>query len=154
MTSVTYGREPILVQNADLLISSIESIQNANNFELIAQVILPDHWHCIIRPEGEVGVSSLLQRIKMSFGVKYRIRIGRRSGRVWQNRYWDHIIRDENDLNRHIDYIHYNPVKHGLVDSPHNWEYSSIHWKQFIQMYPNDWGTKEPNTFANADFGE
>jgi len=59
---------------------------------------------------------------------------------TWQRRFWEHLIRDENDLNNHIEYIHYNPVKHGLVTEPATWEYSSFHKYVADGILPKDWG--------------
>ena len=88
----------------------------------------------------------------MSFGAYYRKENSLASGRVWHNRFWDHIIRDEKDLQRHVDYIHFNPVKHGLVKSPFEWEYSSV-----SRYYPNkEWNfdIKLAEEFESGEFGE
>ena len=115
-------------------------------------MILPDHFHMLF-DAGEFNPSKIIQRIKMSFGATYRIKLRLKSGRVWQNRFWDHIIRDQDDLHNHINYIHYNPVKHGLVTKPSNWRYSSIH--EYIEdgVYTRDWGAKEPDNLE-GEFGE
>ena len=109
VTNVTFQRKRILVEHADLLHHALTNVKERLRFEIIAHVILPDHFHAIIDP-GEYDLSNLLQRIKQSFSMDYRQRTGA-SGRVWQLRFWDHIIRDQDDMNKHIDYIHYNPVK-------------------------------------------
>ncbi len=138
ITNVTYQRRPILVANADLLMNAIGSFKN--NIEILAYVILPDHFHILIDIRGK-DISHIMQKIKMSFGVNYRIRMNIDSGRIWQNRFWDHVIRNQNDLNNHIDYVHYNPVKHGLAKKPFDWQYSSI--REFKNCYQFDWGNKE-----------
>ena len=74
-------------------------------------------------------------------------------GRVWQNRFWDHIIRDEKDLNKHIDYIHYNAVKHGIVANAIEWKYSSIHQYFEDELHSKEWGSTEKLSFV-GDFGE
>jgi len=89
----------------------------------------------------------------MSFGVLYRVKKGIRLGRVWQNRFWDHIIRDQNDLNRHIDYIHYNPVKHGCISKPKDWPHSSFRHYVKAGVYQDDWGAV-PIVGMDNDFGE
>ena len=150
ITNVTHDRRPILVNNAGLFWDSINSIKTRIDFELIAYVLIPDHFHILIDPKS-ANISHILQRLKMSFGVKYRIARGDDSGRVWQNRFWDHIIRNQEDMNRHIDYIHYNPVKHGLSKSPFDWKDSSI--SNYKEFYPTDWGENEPISFDD-DFGE
>ena len=92
-----------------------------------------------------------MHSIKVSFGNSVRIRHGRRTGRIWQNRYWDHMIRSEADMNTHLNYIHYNPVKHGYVDKPFNWPYSSIH--KYSDIYQSDWGCREEIEFEE-EYGE
>jgi len=69
----------------------------------------------------------------------------------WQNRFWDHIIRNQDDINKHIDYIHYNPVKHGLTARPFSWEHSSIH--EYKDYYGADWGVEEKPEFGD-EYGE
>ncbi len=126
--------------------------QSRTQFEIMAHVLLPDHLHLILDPFGE-DFSRIMQRLKMSFGALYRKRIGWSSGRVWQHRYWDHVIRDQADLNRHIDYIHYNPVKHGLVTSLSDWVHSSFQDFQRLGMYSQNWGSNQEIQFED-DFGE
>ena len=129
-----------MVDNIDLLYDSIEKIKSEIKFIIIAYVIMPDHFHAIFEIH-ESDLSSIMQRIKLSFSKKLRTRKGRMDGTIWQRRFWDHIIRDQNDLNRHIDYIHYNPVKHGMAGSPLEWEYSSFHDFHKSGLYSIDWGS-------------
>jgi len=94
-------------------------------FRLIAYVILDDHFHCILRPETGSNFSSILQSIKLRFTH----RLNREQGittplSLWQRRFWDHLLRDADDLHRHLDYIHYNPVKHGYVIDPADYQWS------------------------------
>jgi len=152
VTNVTYNRCPILTKNAQLLKHATRIAQAKKPFELLAWVILPDHLHLVIG-SSSWDISKLLQTIKMSFGASYRKRMGISSGRVWQNRFWDHILRDQDDLNRHIDYVHYNPVKHGLTRSPFDWKWSSIDDYHSEGFYTDDWGRKEPD-WKGIDFGE
>ena len=126
LTHVTFERIPILITHFDLLWTPIERIERDSSLEIIAWVVLPDHFHLLVRSEMD-DVSMLMKKIKLSFSTSYRKAAGWRDGRVWQYRFWDHIIRDEDDMNRHIDYIHFNPVKHGLALSPFEWQHSSIH---------------------------
>jgi len=129
-----------------------EDICRAQEYELIAWVILPDHWHCIIDPL-EKDVASLMKRIKLSFTAGYLKRLGFRSGRTWHNRYWDHVIRNQEDMNRHLDYIHYNPVKHRLATSAMEYPHSSF--RQFVDsgLYDSTWGIVDSPTMI-GDFGE
>jgi len=152
LTHVTYNRIPILVQNIDLLWQAFQSMKNDFPFEMIGWVMLPDHFHIIIDPR-EDNLSNLMRRIKLSFSGNFRKRAGLTCGRVWQYRFWNHIIRDGEDMNRHIDYIHYNSVKHGLVKSPFEYPHSSIH-KYFSEgYYDKDWGIKDDPT-RGENYGE
>lgn len=120
-------------------------------FTVNAAVILPDHLHTIwTLPEGEANFSIRWAFLKKTFtkawlaaGGNERAtseskKLDRRRG-VWQRRFWEHMIRDELDLERHCDYIHYNPVRHGLVNCPHAWPYSTF--KRFVNegFYAQDW---------------
>jgi putative transposase len=152
ITNVTFQRKPVLVDNIDLLWTSFSTIKTKAAYDLIAWVILPDHFHVVIDPKRN-NISNVLQRIKMSFGFLWRKRMYLRSGRVWQNRFWDHIIRDQKDMNRHIDYVHFNPAKHGYVNSPFDWTHSSIHKYHTEGFYSRDWGLRiTPD--SEAKFGE
>ena len=79
-------------------------------------------------------------------------RVKHREGMIWQRRFWEHAIRDQEDFNRHCDYIHYNPVKHGLADDPKKWKYSTIH--QFIErgVYAPNWGDSVGEEILSMDF--
>jgi putative transposase len=146
---VTHNRAPILIEHSDLLWRAIREVQDGSPFELLAWVVLPDHFHVIIDPK-EFDLSHLTRRIKLKFSSRYRFIIGMKSGRVWQNRFWDHILRDQEDLNRHIDYIHYNPVKHGLADGPLEWEHSSFQAYRRRGFYSDEWGVTDDPTDGEA----
>ena len=152
VTSVTHNRSPLLIPNIELLLNAIDTARRRLPFDLIAFVVMVDHIHFVIDPFGN-DVDRIMQRIKLGFGSKYRKVHNLPSGKVWQSRYWDHIIRDQHDLGNHIDYIHYNPVKHGLVTNPFLWEHSSIHSYKERGDYQDDWGIREQLTF-DGDFGE
>jgi putative transposase len=81
-----------------------------------------------------------MRRIKLTFSGLYRHKHGIYRQTLWQKRFWDHIIRDERDLRHHIDYTHYNPVKHGFVDSPEKWPHSSYRAYRRLGLYPASWG--------------
>jgi len=152
LTHITYRRQPILITHIDLLWNSIHKFKQLTPYELIAWVILPDHWHCIIEP-SENDVASLMKRIKLSLAAGYLKRLGFRSGRTWHNRYWDHVIRDQEDMNRHVDYIHYNPMRHGLATSAMKYPHSPF--RQFVDsgLYDLRWGIVNSPTII-GDFGE
>jgi putative transposase len=152
VTSVTYNRQKILVEYKDFFCHAVDKVRIDSPFEIVAWVIIPDHFHLIIDPL-ESNLSSIIKRIKLSFAYQFRNSQNMYRSKVWQSRFWDHIIRDENDLNKHLDYIHYNPVKHGLVSSPFDWEPSSIHGFLKRGQYEPDWGTHKAPVFK-GEFGE
>lgn len=98
-------------------------------------------------------LSDVMKLFKQDFGFLYRQRIGARTGRVWQLRFWDHVIRDQNDMNRHVDYVHYNPVKHGLVRAAREYAHSSFADYVREGIYGMDWGDTEEMRFE-GEFGE
>ncbi len=77
----------------------------------------------------------------------------RREGNIWQRRFWEHTIRDDRDYQAHVDYIHYNPVKHGLVDNPNDWVHSTFHRYLEDGIYTEGWGSCEPE-FSDGVGGE
>lgn len=132
IVAVTRGRQRIFADeaNVDLLYSVIRRVKKIKPFNLFAHSFIPDHVNLLAKPTGEANISRIMLSIQRSFTLaykqQYRIEM---SLSLWEPRFWDHIIRGENDLKRHIDYIHYNPVKHGLVGCPEDYSYSSYsHW--------------------------
>ena len=152
LTNVTFARQALLVEHVDLLWEAICTQQQKKHFDLMAWAILPDHMHLLLNP-GENDTSNLMRRIKLAFSSRLRRRQWKRSARTWQYRFWDRIMRDNDDVNRHIDYIHYNPVKHGLVDDPFLWPHSSL--AEFYErgLYQRDWGAVHP-VEVDGEFGE
>jgi len=151
-TAVSYKRHPIFKEEAaiDLLRQSFRTTMSAYPFRIDAIVVLPDHLHTIwTLPENDFDFSIRWKRIKAAFSRRYRGSIvedvsesihRKKEKGVWQRRFWEHVIRDQADFERHCDYIHYNPVKHGLVNSPREWKYSSF--RRFVDkgFYRHDWG--------------
>ena len=152
VTSVTYNRERLLIGYQKQLMDSFQRYKDELNFSIIAWVILPDHFHFIIDPRQN-NLSTVMKKIKLSFSKKLLYMLGISGGHVWQKRFWDHVIRNQKDMNNHIDYIHYNPVKHHYTKSPFDWEYSSI--REFFNRgyYTKDWGVAEIIEL-NGDYGE
>lgn len=152
VTTVTCKRQPILVNNIDLVWQALRRVKRRIHYELIAWAVMPDHLHLILDPK-EADLSDVIKRIKLSFAKCYRDKIATPKKRVWQYRFWDHVIRDQDDLNRHIDYVHYNPVKHGLSTSP--MDYPNTSFCEFLKngFYDADWGCIEPDGL-DGDFGD
>ncbi|NKF23922.1 REP-associated tyrosine transposase [Solimonas marina] len=120
-------------------------------FHIEALVILPDHFHLLCSLlDGDADFSTRIRLIKRGFTIRLRdagiplYRNARGEYDLWQRRFWEHPIRDEADFERHVDYIHYNPVKHVLVTRIRDWPYSSIHRDVRRGLLPVDWGGAEP----------
>ena len=152
LTHVTEERQPMLINYIDIFWRAYSAVISTSGAESIAWVVLPEHFHLIIDPK-DADLSNMMKRFKLKFSGLYRERLGLVRGRAWQHRFWDHIIRDQEDLNRHIDYVHYNPVRHGLVKDPFTYEHSSL--QKFIGegFYSRDWGCHAMINF-DGDFGE
>ena len=151
LTNVTYRRRPILTESGGILADTLLLTCRKTGIEISAWVILPDHVHLILGIDA-TKIPALMRRVKLSYSAWYRRRHGMSKGRLWQYRYWDHIIRDQHDMNRHVDYLHYNPVKHGYAESPFHWKWSSIHDYVKAGVYAPDWGRVK---IANShEFGE
>jgi putative transposase len=154
ITQVVRDRQPIFRDKGhiDLLRTTLRRVKELHPFSMVGYVFLPDHFHMLIRPTGSSTYSQIMHSLKPNFTKAYKQAIGL-DGKMgfWQRRFWDHIIRDERDLHLHLDYIHYNPVKHGLVSKPEDWTHSSFSiWKQ-RDVYPDEWGWSEPQSLQ--EFG-
>ena len=152
ITSVTANRVPILVEYAPHLLEALTSVSKDMGIEVPAWIIVADHFHCIVDPKDK-DVATFMKRVKLKFAYRYRQANGLYRGKVWQQRFWDHIIRDQDDLNKHIDYIHYHPIKHGLALRPEDWPWTSM--KEWIEkgLYEPGWGVNEELEFE-GEFGE
>jgi len=143
-TVVTYQRKPLLCTEYAVarLRSAFQLTMKKRPFSMPAIVILPDHLHCIWHlPDNDDDFSKRWAAIKHYFSIGMSSEINhRREKKIWQARFWDHIIRNEKDWQRHLDYIHYNPVKHGHVKKPFDWPHSSF--KRYVKegWYDPDWG--------------
>lgn len=164
-TLSTLRRQPVLtlptVRTA--LREAIQIARARYPFEILAWVLLPDHLHCIwtLPPDdADFGIRwSLIKRhvtqaanLKTTGIAVSQSRLARREGTLWQRRFWEHAIRDEEDLRRHVDYIHWNPVKHGLTQRVSDWPYSTYHRYVREGIYAADWGGFTEQ--AGQQFGE
>jgi len=163
ITLVTANRVAALVEHWPALRSAFRMVQANQPFQLDAMVILPDHCHLILTlPSGEVDCATRINQIKGAFsrGVpdlapisQSRQRRGERG--VWQRRYWERILMDEDDYRRQFDYLHYNPVKHGHVAACRDWPYSTFHRCVERGIYGRDWGIGGmPTEIAEVAAGE
>jgi putative transposase len=137
----------------------MKAVMERHPFTIDAMVVMPDHIHAIwTLPEDDRNFGVRWSLIKSRFtrqcddrckGEKTASRIARKQQAVWQHRFWEHEIRDEDDFIRHVEYIHYNPVKHGHVKAPSEWQYSSFHRYVKDGIYPVDWGSSHEVTFPD-----
>ena len=144
----------------ECLISAYNVTLRRYRFHLHAFCVLPDHLHVLATlPKNDWDFSKRCRVFKSMFTRAYLAAGGGdgtrnvsryRSGEaaVWQRRFWEHTIRDDEDFRRHFDYIHYNPVKHGLVILPEDWEWSTFRRYARKGWYEADWGEAEPRTTA------
>jgi putative transposase len=137
----------LLVDQIDRLRQAYRIVQKRRPFETIAICILPDHVHAIWSlPDSDIDFSTRWSLIKSGFsrGLEPQSRseskVSKREKGIWQRRYWEHAIRDEADLERHINYIHFNPVKHGHVTRVADWPHSSFHRYVERGVLVADWG--------------
>jgi len=138
----------LLVENIDLLRTAFRHVKEKRPFQTNAAVIMPNHLHCIwTLPTNDADFSIRWNLIKgffsrhMGKGEKIsESRSRRRERGLWQRRFWAHLITDQDDFNRHVDYIHWNPVKHGWVKQVIDWPYSSFHKYVKHGIYCSTWG--------------
>jgi putative transposase len=171
-TVVTFNRIKIFssADNVALLRATIKQVMQKHPFQIDAFVLLPDHLHCIwTLPRQDADFSMRWRLIKSyfsrNFGQKVvgwveernptkRAYIASRQKKnekqIWQRRFWEHLIRNQKDFNQHIEYIHYNPVKHGLVNAPVDWAYSSFHRYVAKGVYDRKWGSGVEVEFDNS----
>ena len=128
-------RSDRLIRDIDTLRRAVAMARNRHPFQIEAWVVLPDHLHAVwTLPDGDHDFSTRWSSIKRLFSwylasgeARSMSRIAKRERGIWQRRFWEHMIRDDTDFRAHLDYIHFNPVKHGLVSHPRLWPYSSYH---------------------------
>ena len=171
LTVVTVDRRNILIKNIELLRQAFKNAKKYFNFDIIASVILPDHLHILIKPKNIKDYPKIITSVKFYFSRRFDV-VGQecptykcknnnnnqniypcptydRGKGIWQRRYHEHTIRDEKDLNNHLDYIHYNPIKHGCAKNVNDWEYSSF--EKFVESgnYEQDWMYSDKERFEN-----
>jgi putative transposase len=149
-----------LTEHFDELRTALRQTRRHHPFTIDAMVVLPDHLHAVwTLPENDPDFATRWRLIKSAFSRSLttgerisRSRTAKGERGIWQRRYWEHTIRDENDFARHMDYIHINPVKHGLVPRVRDWPHSSFHRMVKLGVYPEDWAGYV--SLDGASFGE
>lgn len=144
-------RKQLLTEHIGLLRRSFVEVRRTRPFQLDAIAVMPDHLHCLwTLPPGDPDFSMRWHAIKTGFsrGIEPGEHLSERRRKknergIWQRRFWEHAIRDEIDFERHADYIHFNPVKHGYVSRVADWPFSSFHRYVERGIYSVDWGAAE-----------
>jgi putative transposase len=153
-----YDRQSaVLIDHVDAFRAIVREVKDKHPFRIDAMVVLPEHWHAVwTMPVDDVDYAKRIRLIKGQF-TKHLVQIGvpitrnaRGEYNVWQQRYWEHTIRDDRDFENHINYVHINPVKHGYVQRASDWPHSTIHL--FIErgILSVDWATSA----HERDYGE
>jgi putative transposase len=140
-------KSDLLIHHINELHEAIRQVRISRPFRIDTWVILPDHMHCIwTLPNGDDNYSSRWKAIKIRFakqipkaGNRLNVRLRKGERGIWQRRFWEHTIRDERDYAMHVDYIHINPLKHGLVKNVLDWPHSTFHRYVELGVYPDDW---------------
>ncbi len=154
-TVVSHDRQPILTDEKNILIlrNAFNKVKATFPFTMSAIVVLPDHIHCIWQlPANDNNFSTRWRLIKNYFSREINaIKNKRHEKLVWQRRFWEHLIKDESDFEKHMDYIHYNPVKHGYTKSPADWPFSSFREMINRGFYDLTWGSHAPESIIDMD---
>ncbi len=163
-TIVTSKRRPILIDNIKLLRKALIKAIHNYNCKIISICILSDHIHLILKPYDIKDYPFFIKQFKTYFSKNFDINqlndyalsksnIDKKERDIWQRRYFEHTIISQEDLNRHIDYIHFNPIKHKLVNSIKDWKYSSFH--KFVKngYYDINWcNFEDKNKISKLDY--
>jgi putative transposase len=152
-------RSDLLVREVDTFREAVRRVRAKAPFHIDAWVVLPEHMHCMwTLPEGDTNFSARWQAIKTDFSRHITVGEPRSASRaskgergIWQRRFWEHTILDDRDYGAHLDYVHFNPVKHGLVTQAACWPYSSFHRCVAKGYYPPAW---EGASMEFAEIGE
>ena len=154
ITAVTHHRHPIFAQASEIerLRATMRLVKDQHPFIMLAYVFLHEHFHFLIRLGHTTDISKVMHSIKRNYTVNYKAARGD-NGRVtlWQHGFWDHVIRSERDFKNHMDYIHYNPVRHGYVTRPEDYLHSS--YMEYVRRgwYEIGWGHQEPDHLTGID---
>jgi len=138
----------LLVAHIDKLRHAVAAVRRRHPFHIHGWVVLPNHLHCVIElPSDDTDYAVRWRLIKIGFSKslpitesRSAVRIKRGERGIWQRRYWEHLIRDDADFEAHMDYVHFNPLKHGLVKKVIDWPFSTFEQLVKDGVYPPDWG--------------
>ena len=152
----------LLVSHVDSLREAVRMVSTRRPFHIDAWVVLPDHMHAVwTLPAGDADYSGRWKAIKIAFAKALpkverlsSVRVARGERGIWQRRFWEHTLRGEQDYAAHVDYVHINPVKHGLVTRVRDWPHSSFHRFVASGVYAADWAGQSANNLSVGERGE
>lgn len=155
IVATVQGRHPIFADesNVELLRETMRRVKGIHPFAMRAYVFLPEHLHLLVQVLGSTTISEVLHSIQRNLTLNYKRAHGiAHETHLWQHGFWDHVIRDEEDLAGHFHYIHYNPVKHGYVKKPEDYVHCS--YNEYVKRgwYEIGWGHVEPPELKGLDF--
>ena len=138
----------LLTRHIGLLRNVVSEVRSRHAFHIHGWVVLPEHLHCVLElPRNDADFATRWRLIKMNFSKalpkterRSAVRTKRGERGIWQRRFWEHLIRDDADMQAHMDYVHFNPVKHGLVKRVVDWPTSTFHELVKQGVYPQVWG--------------
>jgi putative transposase len=141
----------LLVTHIDALREAVRKTKSERPFRIDAWVVLPEHMHLMMTlPPGDKDYSNRIKAIKIRFNraipaIERRdeTRTAKSERGIWQRRFWEHTIRDDRDFQKHLDYVHFNPVKHGHVKRVRDWPFSTFHEYVKNGVYPIDWADSD-----------
>jgi len=156
ITQVVQDRRPVFrdPKSLSLLQEILRNVSELHPVITLGYGFLFDHFHMILQPTGKSTFSDVMHSLKPNFTREYKNLIGLPSSeslKFWQKRFWDHVIRDDKDLENHLHYMHFNPVKHGCARDPREWQASSYLEWEGRGLYPTGFSWSEPKDF---DWGE
>jgi putative transposase len=156
ITVETVGRESIIIGSVinRLLRTVLTEVKQAHKFQTLGFVLLPDHIHLLIKPDGRVALDAIMQALARQFESEYATLMGQpQPTPVWQRSFLARRPIDQADFGRHLDWIHYNPVYHQQVEKPEAWPYSS--YQAWIErgLYGAEWGTSLPESIKGKRWG-
>jgi putative transposase len=148
----------LLVTHIDALREAVRKTKNERPFRIDAWVVLPEHMHLMMTlPPGDTDYSNRIKAIKIRFNHaipalerRDETRTAKSERGIWQRRFWEHTIRDDRDFQKHTDYVHFNPVKHGHVKRVRDWPLSTFHEYLKSGVYPIDWADSDVGRIARG----
>ncbi|MBV7328089.1 transposase [Chloroflexi bacterium TSY] len=153
VTCMTVNRDPVLSSDATihLLQTILDQLKRSHPFQTVAYAFLPDHFHLMIKVNQSVSLNDLIHHLWRRYGRDYQTLLGIPGKMlVWEERFKNHPIANRTEFAKHLDYLHYNPVQHGLAKRPEEWPASSYETWVERRVYKLGWGWTKPDSIVNV----